>query len=142
MRGEVVRVGSECAVGAWKVFVYLIILGPLKRRPFIFFFSVYSAHCENRVCITPYPSPPPAGASKTRQAMSGGSDTISANSLFTFDDSFGDGKDCLHAATVLKTLCPRLGGRGGGGHTGTATMNDFLRVAGALKTLAAVREIP
>lgn len=74
--------------------------------------------------------------------MSGGGDAITADSLFAFDDSFGDGKDCLHAATVLKTLCPRVGGRGGGGgDTGAATMYDFLRVAGALKTLAAVREV-
>lgn len=73
--------------------------------------------------------------------MSGGGETITASSLFAFDDSFGDGKDCLHAATVLKTLCPRVGGRGGGGDTGAATMYDFLRVAGGLKTLAAVREV-
>lgn len=74
--------------------------------------------------------------------MSGGSDTITANALFAFDDIFGDGTDCLHAATVLKTLCPRAGGRGGRGRDmGEATMYDFLRVAGALKTVAAVREV-
>lgn len=75
--------------------------------------------------------------------MSGESDTITADSLFTFDDSFGDGKDCLHAATVMKALCPRVGGRGGTaeGDTGAATMYDFIRVAGALKTMAAVREV-
>eukprot|EP00752_Nemacystus_decipiens_P005807 g5253.t1 len=76
------------------------------------------------------------------RAMSGGGETITADSLFAFDDSFGDGRDCLHAATVLKTLCPRVGGRGeaGGRDGGAATMYDFLRVAGALKALAAVRE--
>lgn len=64
--------------------------------------------------------------------MSGGGDAITANSLFAFDDSFGDGKDCLHAAAVLGILCPGGAGAGAGG----ATMYSFLRVAGALKARA------
>lgn len=72
--------------------------------------------------------------------MSGGGDTITADSLFAFDDSFGDGKDCLHAAAALRALCPAhaAGGFGGGGAGagGGATMYNFLRVAGALKERA------
>lgn len=82
--------------------------------------------------------------------MSGGGRTITVDSLFAFDDSFGDGVDCLHAAAALRALSPPPPtppprGTGGGGFAaepapvappGSATMEDFLRVAAALKHAA------
>lgn len=79
------------------------------------------------------------------QAMSGGGGgggghTITVNSLFAFDDSFGDGVDCLHAGTALRALSPSPSGGSavaeGSAATAagsSATMADFLRVAGELK---------
>lgn len=75
------------------------------------------------------------------QAMSGGGPVITVDSLFAFDDSFGNGVDCLHAATALKALSPSPPGGSVGSEAepaqvaapGPATMEDFLRVAGALK---------
>ncbi|CAN0280372.1 unnamed protein product, partial [Ectocarpus fasciculatus] len=65
------------------------------------------------------------------EAMSGGGGAITADSLFAFDDSFGEGTDCLHAAAVLRALAPL--GRRDSHASEPATMGDFLRVAGALK---------
>lgn len=38
------------------------------------------------------------------QAMSDGGETITEKSLFSFDDVYGDGADCLQAGSVLKVL--------------------------------------
>ena len=41
------------------------------------------------------------------QAMSDGGENVTEQSLFSFDDVFGDGVDCLKAGSVLKALSPR-----------------------------------
>ena len=38
------------------------------------------------------------------KAMSGGGELITEDSLFAFDDAFGDGSNCLQAASVLTAL--------------------------------------
>lgn len=38
--------------------------------------------------------------------MSGGGDFISEESLFGFDDVFGDGKSCLQVGDALRALSP------------------------------------
>ncbi|CBJ30140.1 calcineurin A [Ectocarpus siliculosus] len=74
------------------------------------------------------------------EAMSGGGGAITADSLFAFDDSFGEGTDCLHAAAVLRALAPS--GRREAHACEPAMMGDFLRVAGALKEMSAVGSSP
>lgn len=73
--------------------------------------------------------------------MSAGGDTITADSLFAFDDIFGEGTDCLHAAAVLKTLSPsrKLFSSGDDEEEvpATATMTDFVQVALSLKRKSA-----
>ncbi|CAM9575451.1 unnamed protein product [Ectocarpus sp. 12 AP-2014] len=74
------------------------------------------------------------------EAMSGGGGAITADSLFAFDDSFGEGTDCLHAAAVLRALAPS--GRREAHACEPAMMGDFLRVAGALKEMSSVGNSP
>ncbi|CAN0497214.1 unnamed protein product [Ectocarpus sp. 12 AP-2014] len=72
--------------------------------------------------------------------MSGGGGAITADSLFAFDDFFGEGTDCLHAAAVLRALAPS--GRREAHACEPAMMGDFLRVARALKEMGSVGSSP
>lgn len=66
----------------------------------------------SEACVDPTSSPWSHGTcycsatERSAQAMSAGEGVVSEASLFSFDDTFGDGSCCLEAGATLRVLSP------------------------------------